>query len=109
MQNRTTMPKKGDKVKVWVTRPRPNGEKVCPNQPWGYLRNTCYEVWGKRFDREDAECRCEGNDRMSVEEDMLIEKIMWFADNSIEAHGHLVSDGQRWHVMLEAPHGDACF
>jgi hypothetical protein len=40
---------------------------------------------------------------------MVIEDIMWFADNSTEAHGYAVSDGMKWHVMLEAPRGDACF
>jgi hypothetical protein len=40
---------------------------------------------------------------------MVIEEIMWFADNSIEAHGYAVSDGMKWHRMLEAPRGDACF
>jgi hypothetical protein len=46
---------------------------------------------------------------MTVVREMLVNEIMWFADNSIEAHGVMLDNGEKWYTMLEAPHGDVCF
>ena len=100
-----TLPKVGDKVTIWRSTPRPNGERVHPaSEIW----SNCASRW-KNSDGTIPACRCRGAEYEQVEDQMVIEDIMWFADNSTEAHGYAVSDGMKWHVMLEAPHGDACF
>jgi hypothetical protein len=98
------LPKVGDTIAVSRSQLRPNGETQHP--VWVH-KDVCASRW-KNADGTIRQCRCSGADRMIVEEQMVIEQIMWFMDNSIEAHGHLVSDGQKWHTMLEAPHGDVC-
>ena len=102
-----TLPKIGDKVTIWRSVKRPNGERVHPE--WAY-KGSCnqYNSYGTIKD-EGRECYCRGAEFIRVEDQMVIEDIMWFADNSIEAHGYAVSDGHKWHTMLDAPHGDVCF
>jgi hypothetical protein len=100
-----TLPKVGDKVTIWRSRPRPDGERVHPS--WAYSGN-CNARWKKPDGTYDV-CYCRGATEERYDDEMVIEEIMWFADNSIEAHGYAVSDGHKWHTMLDAPHGDACF
>jgi hypothetical protein len=104
MSNKS-LPKVGDIITITSVQDRPNGEKVHP--VW-VMENVCASRWSK-LDGTPQECRCIGNTRMRVEEPMLVEQIIWYADNSIEAHGILVASGKKWHTMLEAPKGDVCF
>jgi hypothetical protein len=98
------LPKVGDTIAVSRSQLRADGTRQHP--VYEYSGN-CASRW-KNSDGTIPECRCRGAEYETIEEQMLIAEIMWFADNSIEAHGHLVSDGQKWHKMLEAPHGDVC-
>lgn len=99
------LPKVGDTVTITRSQPRPNGERVHPI--WIH-KSVCSSTW-TNLDGSPQECRCVGADTMLVEEQMLVEEVIYYMDNSIEAHGVLVSTGQKWHTMLDAPHGDACF
>jgi len=102
---RKPLPKVGDKIQIWRTRPRPNGERVHPEYAYA---GDCVARW-KQPDGTYRTCCCRGSNEERYEDEMLITEIMWFMDNSIEAHGTAVSDGHKWHSMLDAPHGDVCF
>lgn len=99
------LPKVGDIIEIKRTVSRPNGERVHPS--W-VSKSVCASRWNN-LDGTPQECRCTGANLMTISEPMLIQKIMWFMDNSIEAHGIMVETGKKWHTMLEAPKGDVCF
>lgn len=99
------LPKVGDIIEITKTVKRPNGERVHP----AWLKESVCASRFKDIHGNPQECRCSTADLMVVVRQMRVEKIMWFADNSIEAHGVMLDNGEKWHTMLEAPHGDVCF
>jgi hypothetical protein len=105
--SRKPLPKAGDKITIDRKRLRENGERVHP--VWAY-RGSCnqYNSYGT-IKIEGRECYCGGAEYEMYEDEMVVEQIVFYADNSIEAEGYAVSDGKKWRTMLDAPHGDACF
>ena len=91
----------GDLITVMRTRPRLNGERQHPI--WEYSGN-CNARWGK-----GRECCCKGADIERYDDQMVVDEIIWWGDNSVEAHGYCISDGAKWHTMTVPPSGDACF
>lgn len=100
-----TLPKVGDIIKISRSVERPNGERVHPI--W-ISPSVCQNRY-KDLEGNPMPCQCSGNHLMIVEREMLVKQVIWFMDNSIEAHGEMLDNGEKWYTMLEAPHGDACF
>jgi hypothetical protein len=46
------------------------------------------------------------NERYTVK--FTIKEVIGWADNSVDAYGHL-EDGTPYKMMLDGPHGDACY
>lgn len=68
-----------------------------PDLPW-----SCNLEWLHK----QVGCRCNLNEDFTVL--FTVTEMMHFADNSVEAWGHL-EDGTPYHEMVVAPHGDRCF
>jgi hypothetical protein len=85
-----TIPREGDVIAIQKRRHNPELPWECRYSSWHW----------------QVGCNCNLNEVYAVE--FTVEKVIYFADNSIEAHGHL-EDGTRYSEMLVAPHGDACF
>lgn len=100
-----TLPKVGDIIKISRSVERPNGERVHPS----WIRESVCQSRFKDLEGNPMPCWCYGSNRMLVEREMLVQQVIGYADNSIEAHGVMLDNGEKWHTMLEAPHGDACY
>lgn len=87
------MPKAGDVIVLEKSRHN-------PDLPWK-CKFPAFHTGG--YGRE---CYCKNNEHYTVK--FIVEEVIWYADNSIEAHGHL-EDGSRYYMMLDGPHGDACY
>ncbi len=85
-----TTPREGDVITIQKRRHN-------PELPWECRYSYVHRQVG---------CNCNLNEVYTVE--FSVEKVIYFADNSIEAYGHL-EDGTRYSEMLVAPHGDVCF
>jgi hypothetical protein len=89
------MPKAGDVLTLEKSRHNPDLPWHCPSPEY------C-----SRYVRYNEPCYHMTNEHYTVK--FTIKEVIGWADNSIEAYGHL-EDGTPYKMMIDGPHGDACY
>lgn len=93
-----TIPAEGSRTVVPVL----SGYTLVQNRPMA-----C-RTWSPRADgRYSSGCKCGTCDGSTTRYPGTVEKVIHYADNSIEMEV-ACDDGQTRRVMLVAPHGDVC-